>query len=143
LEMFGRRLLRQPAIPIAVLVWTAGFAVLDFVMWWNGRFTLLNNIVISIPLVISAIMLTQLLIRLQAGMKSRSFETRTIAIIFAIVAIAALQWWIDYAAAWLFALTIFPDWQRYLAQFGTSNFAFGTYVYAILFSVCMLLHAFA
>lgn len=141
LEMLGRRLLRQPAIPIAVLVWVASFAVLDFIMWWNGRFTLLNNIVISIPLAMSAIVLTQLLIRLQARMKSRSFEARTVTIVLAIVAIAAIQWWIDYATAWLFALTIFPDWQRFLAQFGTSNFAFGTYVYAILFSVCMLLHA--
>ena len=141
LEALGRRLLRQPAIPIAVLIWTASYFAVDLIMWWNGRSTLLSNIVISLPMIASAIMLTWLLTRLQAHLKSWPFEGRSITIILAIIVVATLQWWIDYSLVWFFAWTIFPDWQPLFERLGTSNFAFGTYVYAVEFAVCMLLHA--
>src|SRR5690606_21187540 len=53
------------AIPLAIFIWALSYLAIDTIMWAGGRSTLVSNIVISLPMMLTAPVLTLGLERLR------------------------------------------------------------------------------
>lgn len=125
------------AVPLAIFIWTLSYLAIDTIMWVGGRSTLVSNIVISLPMMLTAPVLTLALERLR-----RHFLHLDPVLIAAILCPAAfgaaiLQGLVDYSSVRIGAALLFPEWQAYIPT-EHRQFGFGIYVYALHFLCCLL-----
>lgn len=124
-------------VPVALCIWTLSYLAIDLIMWAGGRSTLVSNIVISLPMMLTAPVLTIALERLRRQLLHLAPALIAALIVPAAFGAAVLQGLVDYSSVRLGAALLFPDWQDYVPT-ENRQFGFGIYVYALHFLCCLL-----
>ena len=128
-------------ITALLLIWVGIYLVLDLVMWAGGRSTLASNIIISLPMLMSGVLATLALEWLRRQLWSRNPAPILGWMGVAIVGAAAIQCLVDYMSVRVSAALFFLDWEAFVPHH-PRQFAFGIYVYAVHFTLCLLVLAF-
>lgn len=125
------------AIPLAIFIWALSYLAIDTIMWAGGRSTLVSNIVISLPMMLTAPVLTLGLERLRRHLLH--LHPALIAAILCPAAFGAaiVQGVVDYSSVRVGAALLFSEWQAYVPT-EHRQFGFGIYVYALHFLCCLL-----
>lgn len=125
------------AFPIILSIWIASYLAIDVIMWAGGRSTFVSNLVISLPMMASAPVLTMVLEWLRRQLL-RLDISRIAALLTPAAFVAAIfQGVVDYASVRLGAAFLFPEWQAYVPT-TSRQFGFGIYVYTLHFLCCLL-----
>ncbi|MDZ3832320.1 MAG: histidine kinase [Sphingopyxis sp.] len=122
---------------VIFLVWLAVYLSIDLIMWAGGRSTLISNILISIPMVLSAAGLTVMLNNLRHRLADAPSLSAAPFLLIAAVIAATAQTLVDYLAVRTAATTLFPDWREHIPT-QSRQFGFGIYVYTLHFVMCLL-----
>ena len=126
------------AHPLVFAIWIASYLAIDLIMWAGGRSTLVSNIVISLPMMLTAPLLTLALERLRRRLLfAFGAIPTTVALIPAAVGAAMVQGLVDYSSVRVAAAMLFPDWQAYVPT-EHRQFGFGIYIYTLHFLCCLL-----
>lgn len=126
------------ARPLVFAIWIASYLAIDLIMWAGGRSTLVSNIVISLPMMLTAPLLTMALERLRRRRLFAFGAVPTMAtLVPAAVGVAMAQVLVDYSSVRVGAAMLFPDWQAYVPT-EHRQFGFGIYVYTLHFLCCLL-----
>jgi len=125
------------AVPVALCIWTISYLAIDLIMWAGGRSTLVSNIVISLPMMLTAPVLTMALERLRRQLLHLAPALIAALLVPAAFGAAILQGLVDYSSVRLGAALLFPDWLAYVPT-EHRQFGFGIYVYALHFLCCLL-----
>lgn len=124
-------------VPVILSVWIGSYLAIDLIMWVSGRSTLTSNIVISLPLMVTASALTLALERLRRRLRHLGLALIAAILIPAALAAAIIQGLVDYICVQFAAAAMFPEWQAYIPA-GGRQFGFGLYVYTLHFLFCLL-----
>lgn len=125
---------------LILAIWAASYLTIDMIMWLGGRSTLVSNIVISMPMIATAPVLTMMLDQLRCRLLPLGNSTVAALLVPAAFGAAILQGLVDYSSVRIAAALLFPDWQAYVPT-EHRQFGFGIYVYALHFLCCLLILA--
>ncbi len=132
-----RALLRAPVVVIAVLFWASSYGIINIVSWLGGRSTLISNLVIAAPMVVTGVLLTLGIGRADEFIRPRGLWLRIPLLAIAIFTAAIVQVGVDRASTLFFAHTLFPDWQQIISVLDTARLRFVIYIYCIKFAFCL------
>lgn len=124
-------------VPVVLSVWIGSYLAVDLIMWAGGRSTLASNIFISLPLMVTASVLTLALEQLRRRLLHLDLALIVAILIPAVLAAAIVQGLVDYICVQFAAAALFPEWQAYVPVEGR-QFGFGIYVYILHFLFCLL-----
>ncbi|OHD09253.1 sensor histidine kinase [Sphingopyxis sp. RIFCSPHIGHO2_12_FULL_65_19] len=125
------------AQPLVFAIWITSYLAIDLIMWAGGRSTLVSNIVISLPMMLTAPLLTMRLDRLRRRLLPLGGVPVTLVLVPAAFGAAMMQGAVDYASVRVAAAMLFPDWQVHVPT-EHRQFGFGIYVYTLHFLCCLL-----
>lgn len=125
------------AQPLILAIWIASYLAIDLIMWAGGRSTLVSNIVISLPMMLTAPLLTLALERLRRRLLHLGPVPIALLLAPAAFGAAVTQGMIDYASVRVAAAMLFPDWRVHVPT-EHRQFGFGIYVYTLHFLCCLL-----
>ena len=127
----------KTALSLIISIWTLSYLAIDMIMWAGGRSTFFSNVIISLPMMMTAPILTMGLERLRRQLLHLAPSLITAVLFPAAFGAATVQVTIDYFSVRMGAALLFPEWQAYVPT-EHRQFGFGIYVYAVHFLCCLL-----
>ncbi|MEQ8312115.1 MAG: histidine kinase [Sphingopyxis sp.] len=125
------------AQPLVFAIWTTSYLAIDLIMWAGGRSTLVSNIVISLPMMLTAPALTLALEKVRRRLLHLGPVPTAFALVPLAIGAAMAQGVVDYSVVRVAATILFADWQAYVPS-EHRQFGFGIYVYTLHFLCCLL-----
>lgn len=125
------------ARPLVFAIWIASYLTIDLIMWVGGRSTLVSNIIISLPMMLSGPALTMAFDQMRRRLFHLGPVPAALALAPMSVGAAIAQSVVDYSSIRVAAAILFPDWQAHVPT-EHRQFGFGIYVYTLHFLCCLL-----